>query len=88
VVAYPVILALGRLRKEDLKFKGSLGYKIRLCLKKNLLKKCKKNLLKVVLEEWLKWQSTCLASMQPSSNPSMVKKKKKKKERQLLFVCL
>jgi hypothetical protein len=31
------------------------------------------------LVEWLKWQSTCLASMRPSSTPSTAKKKKKKK---------
>jgi hypothetical protein len=30
------------------------------------------------LVEWLKWLSTCLASMGPSLNPSAAKKKKKK----------
>jgi hypothetical protein len=32
----PVILALGRLRQEDLKFKASLGCTARPCLKKTL----------------------------------------------------
>jgi hypothetical protein len=27
-----IISALGRLRQEDLEFKGSLGYRIRVCL--------------------------------------------------------
>jgi hypothetical protein len=35
--------------------------------------------------EWLKWQSTCLASEALSTNPSTSKKKKKKKRRMYAF---
>jgi hypothetical protein len=38
----PVIPALGRFRKEDLKFEASLSYIVRPCLKKNNNKKKKK----------------------------------------------
>jgi hypothetical protein len=38
-----VISALGRLRQEDVKFKASLGYRAKLCLKnKNLSRQKKK----------------------------------------------
>jgi hypothetical protein len=39
----------------------------------------KKKITKKGLVEWVKWQSTCLASM--TSNPSTTKKKKKKKRK-------
>jgi hypothetical protein len=45
-----VILLLGRLRKEDCKFKASLGYRAKLCPKK---KKKKKKVLKVIIYQIL-----------------------------------
>jgi hypothetical protein len=44
-----VILLLGRLRKEDCKFKASLGYRAKLCPKK----KKKKKVLKVIIYQIL-----------------------------------
>jgi hypothetical protein len=41
------------------------------------LKKKKKNPSQVLVE-WLKWQSTCLASMKFSSNPSTTQKNHEK----------
>jgi hypothetical protein len=46
----PVIPALGRLRQEDLEFKGSLGYTVRLCLRKE--KKKRNSPSQKALELW------------------------------------
>jgi hypothetical protein len=40
-VGHTVILALGRLRQEDLEFEASLGNIVRLCLKKQTSKQTK-----------------------------------------------